>query len=241
MVTQIKLISTDDDIRISREDVRVLIQALGYSATFKLFLQMADRLPVPDQIRFAYIILLDRDTDENGLQTYSIFLKAGLELQKVLKIVCKSDEYRGCILPAEMDALDNENFVNLVYKRILRRPSDPTGRDYYTELLRNGMDREKVIRSVINSKEGRAIARRRRALRKCLRRHSLITALKKLLSRSTIVRINASLIKGAYAAPSVEGRSTPKAAVSALNNLERLDKLPAKARDIITQAAFGIR
>ncbi len=89
-----------------------------------------------------YREVLNRNVDENGLNTYTKALQKGKSLTWVRKKLVNSTEAR-------------ENAIKQIYQEILEREADPTGLKTYIKALRRGWSLERVRRTIINSPEAK--------------------------------------------------------------------------------------
>ena len=96
-----------------------------------------------------YQATLDRAPDANGLSNWSERLFTGERgLQEVASGFVNSPEFR-----ATYGALDNEDFVSLLYQNVLDRAPDAQGLTNWTERLEDGMSQAQVVLGFSQSAE----------------------------------------------------------------------------------------
>ncbi|AWI86768.1 hypothetical protein CEW88_23690 (plasmid) [Alloyangia pacifica] len=104
-----------------------------------------------DDVYRLYQATLDRAPDINGFLNWSGRLADGMELGKVIDGFVQSAEFK-----ATYGALDNGDFVTLLYNNVLGRDPDATGLTNWTARLDGGMSRAQVVEGFSQSTEFKA-------------------------------------------------------------------------------------
>ena len=95
-----------------------------------------------------YRATLDRDPDQKGHDRWTLKLKNGTPLVKVISGFVKSAEFQN-----EYGTTSNGAFVTLLYNNVLDRDPDPGGFARWKSFLAAGKAREKVVAAFANSIE----------------------------------------------------------------------------------------
>jgi FkbH-like protein len=66
--------------------------------------------------------------------------------------------WRGTRLDKRLLALDDEAFIDAAYRECLHREPDSLGKQHYLRLLHQGVSRKRILRSLCNSREAKALA-----------------------------------------------------------------------------------
>jgi RNA polymerase sigma-70 factor (ECF subfamily) len=98
------------------------------------------------QIAALYRSLLDRDGDPESVAAWIQALRSGIAIQDVIASICDGFEYK-------TNHPDGPAFVESLYRRLLRRASDPEGRTAALTALRQRSSTLAVIRSFLSSSE----------------------------------------------------------------------------------------
>lgn len=93
-----------------------------------------------------YNQLLDRGSDPSGLNVQRDYLMRGNSLQDTIIGFCQSLEYKS------KHPVPNQ-FVESLYNKLLGRPSDPSGLQYWINLINSGTNTADVIRGFLRSRE----------------------------------------------------------------------------------------
>lgn len=106
---------------------------------------------VPSVTRLYYAVFL-RDPDVGGLKYWISLKQAGYGLDHIATMFAESAEFR-----STYGSLSNSAFVELVYRNVLRRQSDPGGVAYWTNFINNGMTRGRMLIGFSESNEFREL------------------------------------------------------------------------------------
>jgi RNA polymerase sigma-70 factor (ECF subfamily) len=98
------------------------------------------------QISTLYRSLLDRDGDPDSVAAWARALRSGIALQDVIASICDGFEYKA-------SHPDGPAFVESLYRRLLRRASDPEGRTAALAALQQRSSTLAVIRGFLTSSE----------------------------------------------------------------------------------------
>jgi RNA polymerase sigma factor (sigma-70 family) len=98
------------------------------------------------QISALYRSLLDRDGDPESVAAWTRALRSGIAIQDVIASICDGFEYK-------TNHPDGPAFVESLYRRLLRRASDPEGRTAALAALRQRSSTLAVIRGFLSSRE----------------------------------------------------------------------------------------
>jgi RNA polymerase sigma-70 factor (ECF subfamily) len=98
------------------------------------------------QIAALYRSLLDRDGEPESVAAWTRALRSGIAIQDVIASICDGFEYR-------TNQPDSPAFVESLYRRLLRRASDPEGRTAALAALQQRSSTLAVIRSFLTSTE----------------------------------------------------------------------------------------
>ncbi|MFY0680385.1 MAG: DUF4214 domain-containing protein [Thalassovita sp.] len=103
---------------------------------------MASQTPAPwsDEVYRVYRATLNRDPDEGGFLDWVVSLGSGTELETVVNGFVASREFQ-----ITYGALDDGDFVELLYQNVLSRASDAGGRQDWLDRMSGGDSRESVV------------------------------------------------------------------------------------------------
>lgn len=101
----------------------------------------------------AYNELLGRAPDPEGMRHYLARLAGGEGKPAILFQITQSEEARKLVDIGEMRELDDDDFIVLVYRKLLRREPDSEGKRHYLEQLRKGRRRKLVVSDIKKSPE----------------------------------------------------------------------------------------
>jgi hypothetical protein len=105
------------------------------------------------QVIYSYCLVLGRWPDGYGLQTWRDEMRSGLTLERFLLSLLQSNEFAE---KYQVEALDNADFVTLLYRLLLNRDPDGTGLESYVSGLATGaLSRTEVYEGLVNSDEFR--------------------------------------------------------------------------------------
>jgi hypothetical protein len=96
----------------------------------------------------AFILCLGRTPDESGLASSFDFLVSGGTLQRLRALLLASPEFF-----ARFGRNDNDTWLAALYRQVLNREIDPTGRAAFLGQLQAGADRLAVVNEVLLSTE----------------------------------------------------------------------------------------
>jgi hypothetical protein len=96
----------------------------------------------------AYCAVLDRPADNGGFAFQLQVLNSGVSRFDLLVSFFRSAEFQ-----APTQAMQNTDFVTLLYRRLLLREPDPAGLAFQLQALANGATREAIFRGFIGSPE----------------------------------------------------------------------------------------
>lgn len=132
-----------------------------------------------DDLRFLkaiYWLFLDRKIDAEGRRSYLRDLREGIGRSAVLTAISGSQEARekaravpvvlsriiargtNPFILGELARLEDQAFIKLAYRTILRREVDDDGIALYSALLLDGRSRDAILRDLRTSPEGRRVA-----------------------------------------------------------------------------------
>ena len=98
-------------------------------------------------VKRLYQTILDREANSSGLNNWVNQIKSGaMDYKSVAMSFMHSEEF------VSKD-LDNIDFVDTLYRAFMGREADSEGEYYWVDKLYNGMDRDTVIASFIDSQE----------------------------------------------------------------------------------------
>ncbi len=98
-------------------------------------------------INFLYLNILEREPDSEGVKYWKRELLKGKKAAKeVVRFFFESEEFKS-------KDLNNEEFLEILYKTIFQREADKKGISYWLKELSKGKSREDVINSFIESEE----------------------------------------------------------------------------------------
>ena len=112
------------------------------------FAVQSDPASWSDEVFRLYQATLDRTPDLTGFELWSERLSEGRPLVEVIRGFVGSAEFQ-----ARYGALDDEDFVNLLYQNVLGREADAGGLANWTGQLADGMDRAAVVMGFSQSSE----------------------------------------------------------------------------------------
>jgi hypothetical protein len=140
----------------SEQDVRDDLRRSTEYATLTGRTASADRI-----IRRAYLDVLRREPDEEGLQTYRReIIENGWEYHDLRQVLARSEERRanrGAFRGGVPDSAAAAEMVRRAYRSVLGREADDVGlRDYTAKVVNEGWTEARVIRALRESDEYRA-------------------------------------------------------------------------------------
>ena len=140
----------------SEQDVRDDLRRSVEYATLTGRTASADRI-----IRRAYLDVLRREPDEEGLQTYRReIIENGWEYHDLRQVLARSEERRanrGALRGGVADSAAAAEMVRRAYRSVLGREADDVGlRDYTAKVVNEGWTEARVIRALRESDEYRA-------------------------------------------------------------------------------------
>jgi len=97
-----------------------------------------------------YLATLRRAPDDAGLQNWVAYVQSGQTLQQAASGFITSTEFQSVY-----GALNNTQFVTLLYNNVLHRAPDPSGLSNWVNLLNSGSSRESVVVGFSESNEFR--------------------------------------------------------------------------------------
>lgn len=104
----------------------------------------------------AYRLLFDRDPDAEGHEYYLNRLANGASKEEIIYELSISQEAKERLNIGELPHLNDMQFIEEIYRLILVREPDPTGRLHYLRQLSSGTKRKKIINALIASSEARS-------------------------------------------------------------------------------------
>ncbi len=100
-----------------------------------------------DFVRRMYTTALGREAEPGGMNYWELMLSSGKKSPEEMAIFFfTSEEFQN-------QNLTDEEFLNRLYQTVFKRAADQEGFDYWTKQMEDGMTREDVIKSFIDSKE----------------------------------------------------------------------------------------
>lgn len=128
---------------------RIVSALIAVSIVFSLFISVnADTAGgVEGFVTRLYEICLDRAPDTDGLNNWVSNLRSGS--------ISGSQAARGFIFSDEFVShnLDNDAYVNCLYRTMFGRDADPTGLGYWVGKLQSGSSREQIFNGFVGSDE----------------------------------------------------------------------------------------
>lgn len=106
---------------------------------------------ITDFINWAYLILLGRRPEEDGLEFYKGRLLSGVDRLEIISQIKNSKESKELIRLGT--GLSNEQYIQAVYRMYLLRDADQKGFESYLHRLSSGMSRKQLICEIENSEE----------------------------------------------------------------------------------------
>jgi len=104
-----------------------------------------------NKIRYSYCLILGRDADGGGVQSWSSELSGGHPVRSMLLGMMQSEEFRSS---HKINEITDPEYVTLVYRLLLNRDPDGQGlADYAKALERGALSRSDVARAIIGSPE----------------------------------------------------------------------------------------
>ena len=97
-----------------------------------------------------YVAVFDRAPDAAGHAYWNAQVSDGMSLMELTVLLVRSPEYRSIY-----DTPANADFVEHVYRNVLRRPADPAGKAYWVEELGDEFDRAHLVLLVAESIESK--------------------------------------------------------------------------------------
>lgn len=229
---------------LSEDDVAILLARLGRNETLRILIRMARFIDSASLVRFAYLTILGREADRDGLAFYSLLLRTRMQPLDFFDCLVGSAEFRGTAEPAEVEQGDDGGFLEFAYQRVLGRPIDESGKGNYSAQLARGISRFKILEELRNSPESRRRQMGRQALVDIIRRARRRQFWRNLLHRPIEVSLacpSAGADAARQSAPAALRSQRPmeNAAELAISNMGHLQQLPPRAREIILRTAFG--
>lgn len=107
---------------------------------------------VERQVSYAYCLVLGRDADGDGLESWADSIASGAtDLTGMLLTMARSEEFRSRYA---LFGMSNPAFVNFLYRTLLNREADPVGlANYVRELNSGAMSRWDIALGMISSSE----------------------------------------------------------------------------------------
>jgi len=100
-----------------------------------------------DFIKRMYTTALGRDAEAGGLNYWELMLSTGKKSpQEIAIFFFTSEEFQN-------QNLTDEEFLDRLYQTVLNRKADKEGSEYWLKKIEEGMSREDIIKSFIDSKE----------------------------------------------------------------------------------------
>ena len=98
-------------------------------------------------VNYLYGNILSREPDPSGFEYWTKELSKNVDsAKKVVRFFFESEEFKS-------KNLNDAEFISVLYRTILQREPDIEGEKYWLSQLSNGLDREEIINSFIESKE----------------------------------------------------------------------------------------
>ncbi|MBR7747881.1 DUF4214 domain-containing protein, partial [Undibacterium baiyunense] len=98
-----------------------------------------------------YFGAFDRIPDRDGLDYWIKQYNAGMSLSSISNAFVASTEFQ-----QKYSAIDNAQFIDLVYQNVLHRPADAAGKTYWVNQLSSGFNRGDLLASFTESTEFKA-------------------------------------------------------------------------------------
>ena len=95
-----------------------------------------------------YFAAFDRSADLEGLDYWHEIHESGFGLNEIAQFFVNSDEFSNTY-----GAVDDEQFVDLVYQNVLGRPADKAGLTYWVQLLESGHTSGTILNGFAQSPE----------------------------------------------------------------------------------------
>ena len=125
-----------------------------------MLVSSAESAMVVDPVNRLFLAYFGRSSDAAGERYWIDQLRNGAGLRQVSSAFASSPEFR-----STYGDLDDAAFVDLVYRNVLGRPADSTGRSYWTGQLRTGSsDRGALMLGFSESSEYRSVTANRNAV-----------------------------------------------------------------------------
>nr|WP_298375289.1 DUF4214 domain-containing protein [uncultured Halomonas sp.] len=99
--------------------------------------------------------VLNRTPDQDGLSYYTSELDKGASHGEVANALLNSNEFTANF--GDIDDLDNEEYVELLYRNVLDREADDAGQMFYVDQLEQGASRAEVVGIFSESEEHQAL------------------------------------------------------------------------------------
>ena len=106
-----------------------------------------------------YFGAFDRIPDRDGLDYWIKQYNAGMSLSSISNAFVASTEFQ-----QKYSAIDNAQFIDLVYQNVLHRPADAAGKTYWVNQLSSGVNRGDLLASFTESTEFKAASQAKVAL-----------------------------------------------------------------------------
>ncbi len=98
-------------------------------------------------VNYLYGNILSREPDPEGFEYWTKELSKNVtSAKRVVKFFFESEEFKS-------KNLNDEEFIEVLYKTILQREPDKQGASYWLSKLSEGFDRDKIVNSFIESEE----------------------------------------------------------------------------------------
>lgn len=102
----------------------------------------------PELVKAAYMVLLQREPDEEGLASYITFISETMDLPSFFADIVQSDEYR-----QKLTQLLSRELVKQIYIGLLKREPDEEGLAAYSEGMVEPRDISRIMDDVLSSSE----------------------------------------------------------------------------------------
>lgn len=106
---------------------------------------------IESQLRYSYDLALQRHPDSDGLNSWTQSINAGRQVSGIIAELFNSEE---ATKRYNISSLSDDEFIRLVYRRLLGREPDQGGQENYKVKLRSGqMKRSDIVEAIIASGE----------------------------------------------------------------------------------------
>ncbi len=131
----------------------IVLSTIVVSTLFSSSLE-AKEVSLEEKVEGLYVAYFNRAADKNGLDYWKnralTVEQEGKSTEEVLKELSKSFS-KNEVYSATYDSLDNQAFVELIYKNTLGKEGDRQGIDYWKEQLDSGMSRSDMVATFIET------------------------------------------------------------------------------------------